>query len=100
MIYPTIAACVAAASEETGISILDIMSDRREGTCARARHLAMWVARNATTASLPVIGRVVGNRDHTTVAYGIKAIDRLREEDPETLIASDRALRRANNKAR
>ncbi|ENS6107182.1 chromosomal replication initiator protein DnaA, partial [Neisseria gonorrhoeae] len=36
-----------------------------------------------TTLSLPSIGDSFGGRDHTTVMHGIRAVAKLREEDPE-----------------
>lgn len=44
--------------------------------------MAMWLARQATAASLPVIGRVLGGRDHTTVLHGVRTMDRLIASDP------------------
>ena len=31
----------------------------------------------------PAIGEAFGGRDHTTVMHGIKAVAKLRQEDPE-----------------
>lgn len=48
----------------------------------RARHIAwprqevMWRASRETGTSLPKIGQILGNRDHTTVMHGIKAYER------------------------
>lgn len=45
------------------------------------RQLAMWLARRETRASLPVIGRVFGGRDHTTVLHAIKITEKRIRED-------------------
>jgi chromosomal replication initiator protein len=37
--------------------------------------------REETTASLPEIGKVLGDRDHTTVMYGCDKINDLLEKD-------------------
>lgn len=54
---------------------------------AAARHMAMYLAREETDASLPQIGEALGGRDHTTVMHGWEKIssnieqnDRLRRE--------------------
>ena len=57
-----------------------MMSKRRERSVARPRQIAMFLAKNLTTKSLPDIGRAF-NRDHTTVLHGIKAVEELREKD-------------------
>lgn len=50
------------------------------GTCRRRefvgpRHMAMWLIRHSTTCSLPLIGRLFGGRDHTTVIHAVRKID-------------------------
>lgn len=60
----------------------------------RPRQIAMYLARHYTPRSLPEIGRLFGNRDHTTVIHGIKMIERLRETDAE-LDADVRSLEAA-----
>jgi len=36
-----------------------------------------------TSKSLPEIGRLFSNRDHTTVIHSVKTIEKLRQEDKE-----------------
>ena len=43
----------------------------------------MSLTKELTTLSLPSIGDSFGGRDHTTVMHGIRAVSKLREEDPE-----------------
>jgi len=50
----------------------DMKSKRRNKPAVLARHEAMYRMRNETTMSLPLIGRKFGDRDHTTVLYGIR----------------------------
>jgi chromosomal replication initiator protein len=59
-----------------GVSMIDFMSSRKTKSVARARQEAYWRARHETTASLPQIGSAYGNRDHTTVLFGIRAHER------------------------
>jgi chromosomal replication initiation ATPase DnaA len=49
----------------------------------RARFAVMWVARELFGFSTPVIGRSLGNRDHSTVLNGIKRAEELREDDDD-----------------
>ncbi|WP_374657312.1 chromosomal replication initiator protein DnaA [Phenylobacterium sp.] len=65
----------------------DLISERRARVVARPRQVAMWLAKQITTRSLPDIGRRFGGRDHTTVLHAVRRIDALKAEDP--MIARD-----------
>ena len=72
---PSIFAIKEAVAEEWGVSVLDLESARRSAAVARPRQAAMWLSRQLTTRSLPEIGRMFGNRDHTTVGHAVKAVE-------------------------
>jgi chromosomal replication initiator protein len=65
-----------------------VLTDRgRSKDIAAARHMAMYLAREETGASLPQIGDALGGRDHTTIMHGWEKIasnieqnDKLRRE--------------------
>jgi chromosomal replication initiator protein len=59
----------------------DLVGRRRSKDIVTARHMAMYLAREETDASLPQIGRALGGRDHTTVLHGYEKIRALVEED-------------------
>ncbi len=63
------------------IRISDMSSARRARSVARPRQVAMYLAKQLTSRSLPEIGRKFGNRDHTTVMHAVKKVDELREMD-------------------
>ncbi|MCZ2152567.1 MAG: chromosomal replication initiator protein DnaA [Bryobacterales bacterium] len=48
------------------------------------RQIAMYLAKELTTASLTEIGRAFGGKHHTTVMHSIQKIDHERQSDPET----------------
>ncbi|MBT6983497.1 MAG: chromosomal replication initiator protein DnaA, partial [Rhodospirillaceae bacterium] len=54
---------------------------RRARAVARPRQVAMYLAKQLTTRSLPEIGRKFGGRDHTTVMHAVKRIEELRQTD-------------------
>lgn len=62
------------------VSRLDIESHRRFALAARARQIVFWLLRTCTTHSFPVIGRAIGDRDHTTVLHGWRKISGLVEQ--------------------
>ncbi len=59
----------------------DMISSRRSRNISRPRQLAMFLAKNLTSKSLPEIGRRFGGRDHTTVIHAVKKIEELKNKD-------------------
>ena len=59
----------------------DMHSARRARSVARPRQVAMYLAKQLTSRSLPEIGRKFGGRDHTTVMHAVKKVEELRECD-------------------
>ena len=71
-------------AEHFNIKMAEMTSSRRARIVARPRQVAMYLAKQLTSRSLPEIGRKFGGRDHTTVMHAVRKI--------EELSASDRAL--------
>jgi chromosomal replication initiator protein len=63
------------------VSEKDITGRKRTKEIVRPRQVTMYLARKETTASLPEIGALLGDRDHTTVLYGVGKIEGLLEQD-------------------
>ena len=63
------------------LNIQEMLSPRRSRSLARPRQIAMYLAKQHTTNSLPDIGRKFSNRDHTTVIHAVKKIDELIKKD-------------------
>jgi chromosomal replication initiator protein len=63
------------------LRLSDMLSARRSRAVARPRQIAMYLAKQLTTRSLPEIGRKFGGRDHTTVMHAVKRINELRQID-------------------
>ena len=68
-------------AEHFNIRIADMHSARRARQVARPRQVAMYLAKQLTSRSLPEIGRKFGGRDHTTVMHAVKKIEELRGLD-------------------
>lgn len=58
----------------------DMLSKRRTRSIARPRQIAMSLAKELTSHSLPEIGDAFGGRDHTTVLHACRKIAQLRQE--------------------
>jgi len=63
------------------IRVGDLLSKRRNRSITRPRQIAMALAKELTTHSLPEIGDAFGGRDHTTVLHACKVIKEFRESD-------------------
>ncbi|OSI08025.1 chromosomal replication initiation protein [Neisseria animaloris] len=74
---------IDATAKYYRIKISDILGKKRTRNIARPRQIAMSLTKELTNLSLPSIGEAFGGRDHTTVMHGVKAVAKLREEDPE-----------------
>ncbi len=64
-------------AEHFNIKLADMQSPRRARQVARPRQIAMFLAKQLTTRSLPEIGRKFGGRDHTTVMHAVKKVEEL-----------------------
>jgi chromosomal replication initiator protein len=69
------------------VRMADLLSKRRSRSVARPRQVAMALAKELTSHSLPEIGDAFGGRDHTTVLHACKRIKELR--DSERRISED-----------
>jgi chromosomal replication initiator protein len=63
------------------LRVADLLSKRRTRSIARPRQLAMALAKELTSHSLPEIGDAFGGRDHTTVLHGCRRVAALREQE-------------------
>jgi len=66
------------------IRVADLLSKRRSRSIARPRQVAMALAKELTSHSLPEIGDAFGGRDHTTVLHACRVIKELRESNTRT----------------
>jgi chromosomal replication initiator protein len=58
-----------------------LRSKKRNKEIAHARHVAMYLARTLTNASLPQIGKNFGDRDHTSVLHACNKIKGMVDDD-------------------
>lgn len=66
------------------IRVAELLSKRRSRSIARPRQVAMALAKELTSHSLPEIGDAFGGRDHTTVLHACRVIKELRESHTRT----------------
>jgi chromosomal replication initiator protein len=68
-------------AEHYNIRLADMHSARRARAVARPRQVAMYLAKQLTSRSLPEIGRKFGGRDHTTVMHAVRKVEELKTID-------------------
>ena len=69
-------------SKKTGVSIEDIKSKKRQKSIAYARHTSIYLIRQLTDMSLAAIGRVIGDRNHTTIMSSLDVIENELKTNP------------------
>ena len=65
---------IKIVSEHFGISVSDITSKKKSRDIVYPRQLCMYLSRTLTDAAQSLIGKKLGNRDHTTVIHGYEKI--------------------------
>lgn len=68
-------------SEHFNITAADIISKKKNKEIAHPRQICMYLCRKYTEVSLQNIGKMMGNRDHTTVMHGFEKINSALETD-------------------
>jgi len=84
---------IAAAVLHFRLTKSDFLSKSRRRELARARQVVMFVAREITPASLPMIGRELGGLDHTSVLFGARKIAALIADGREGMADHVKAVR-------
>ena len=70
-------------AEHYHLKLTDMSSARRARAVARPRQVAMFLAKQLTSRSLPEIGRKFGGRDHTTVMHAVTKVTELMAHDTD-----------------
>ena len=65
-----------------GVSPEGILSQKRKAEISNARQISMYIVREITQLSMVEIGKTFGGRDHSTVVYAIKQVEKNVESDP------------------
>ena len=66
-----------------GIELKDLTGSSRKKALVKARHIAIFLIRENTSLSLPEIGRLMGNRDHTTIYHAHQKIQKEKDFQPD-----------------
>ena len=83
---PTINLIKRAAADIFGVTKAELEGPRKFQALVYPRHLAMYLCRELTDKSYPVIASQFGKRDHTSVIYAIQRTNTYLLERPETAL--------------
>lgn len=86
-----------AACQEFDITPDELLSTSRAARVAWPRQVAMYLARELTSESLPAIGRHFGGRDHTTVLHAWKRTNERISSDAASRASVHKLLGTLNN---
>jgi chromosomal replication initiator protein len=79
----TLEAIVQAVAEHYDIPAQEILSAKRNGPIVKARQVAVFLCRDLLGHSYPKLGAFFGGRDHSTIIYAVKKINKLRKVNPQ-----------------
>lgn len=63
-----------AVCQHYGVTAAEMISARRQLFIIRPRQVAMYLCRQLTLLSMPVIGNAFGGRDHTTILHASRRV--------------------------
>jgi len=79
----TIENIIKVVCKKFNIKITDILSEKRDKEISKSRQIAMYVSREITGLSYPVIAKHFGGKNHTTVLQACKKTKEWVDIDPE-----------------
>lgn len=67
---------LSVVAEHYNVTVADITGNKRNSKVVVPRQVAMYLCREMIDLQLKLIGKHIGNRDHTTVIHGIEKIEK------------------------
>lgn len=77
---------IQIVAEHFGISKNDIIGKKKPKEIAVPRHIAVYLCRDMTEATLQDIGKVLGGRDHSTILNSIKFVETNIEKENKDIV--------------
>lgn len=89
---------IAEVARTYDVSEKDIISKRKTAELAKARQIAMYIARETTELSYKPIGEAFG-KDHTTVLYAVKKVESFLKNNPHEKEIIDDIIKNLKNES-
>ncbi len=75
-----------------GLKVQDLKSKNSAKTYSFPRQVCMWMIKRLTHLSYPEIGKLFGNKHHSTVIYSVEKIEEIRQKNGEVKKALDELM--------
>ncbi len=85
----TIENILEMVSKELNVKPAEIRSKGRSRVIVYARRIAIYLARNLTTSSMPELAKFFGMKDHTAISHTMKKINELIKNDEDFRLKID-----------
>ena len=77
----TVEKIIEEVARTFGVTAEDIRSSKRNSNISKARQIAIYVVREITQLSMNLIGDEFGGRDHSTIVYAVKQVEKDMSKD-------------------
>lgn len=94
----TVEMIIDEVARHFGLTSNDIRSSKRNSNISNARQIAVYAVREITNMSMNNIGEEFGGRDHSTIVYALKQIERNMEKDPKLKSTVDDIIKNIRNR--
>lgn len=92
----TIDLIINIVADYFNITVEDILSNKKSNNIALPRQIAMYLCKKLTNHTQDEIGQNIGGRDHSTVIYACKKIDKDVLENPQMKLDIDKLIQLIN----
>ncbi len=94
----TVERIIEEVSKTYSVSAEDIRSNKRSANISFARQAAIYIVREITQMSLAPIGEEFGGRDHSTIVYALKQMEKQMQTDSRQKAIIEDIIKNIRNK--
>lgn len=94
----TVEMIIDEVARHFGLTSEDIRSSKRNSNISNARQIAIYAVRDITNMSMNLIGEEFGGRDHSTIVYALKQIEKNMEKDPKLKATVEDIIKNIKNR--
>ncbi len=94
----TVEMIIDEVARHFGLTGDDIRSSKRNSNISNARQIAIYAVREITDLSMNLIGEEFGGRDHSTIVYALKQIEKNMDKDPKLRATVDDIIKNIKNR--
>ena len=94
----TVEMIIDEVARHFGLTGDDIRSSKRNSNISNARQIAVYAVREITNLSMNNIGEEFGGRDHSTIVYALKQIEKNMDRDPKLKSTVEEIIKNIRNR--